>query len=140
VAHPDLDSLLNSLLPFAQQMLSKHGEFRPFAAAMVADGTIERVVYFDGDEHPAANELIERLTGILQKKTVEEGIRAAGICYDSCVTPPGQTEKTDAICCGLERISGESIQLYLPYSKSLFRGLRYGEIFAAHKPMTFFTT
>jgi hypothetical protein len=121
-------------------MLSKHGEFNPFAAAMLADGTVERVAYFDGDEHPAATELIERLTEILRKKAAEKGIRAAGICYDSRVTPPGQTEKADAICCGLERTSGESIQVYLPYSKSLFRGLRYGEIFAAQNTAAFFTT
>lgn len=27
MAHPDLNQLLNALLPFAQEMLAKHGEF-----------------------------------------------------------------------------------------------------------------
>jgi membrane protease YdiL (CAAX protease family) len=30
MAHQDLNELLNALLPFAQQMLEKHGEFFPF--------------------------------------------------------------------------------------------------------------
>jgi len=40
MAHPDLDQLLNAVLPFAQQMLSKHGEFFPFGASMTIDGEI----------------------------------------------------------------------------------------------------
>jgi hypothetical protein len=34
MSRPDLGSLLNVLLPFAREMLAKHGEFFPFAAAM----------------------------------------------------------------------------------------------------------
>ncbi len=34
MAHPDLDELLNALLPFAQQMLTKRGEFFPFGTGM----------------------------------------------------------------------------------------------------------
>jgi hypothetical protein len=29
MAHPDLDKLLNAMLPFGTQMLEKHGEFFP---------------------------------------------------------------------------------------------------------------
>jgi hypothetical protein len=47
MAHPDLDELLNALLPFAQQLLSKHGEFYPFRSAMTTDGEIEAAAYPD---------------------------------------------------------------------------------------------
>ena len=33
MAHPDLEELLNALLPFAQEMLSKHGELVASPAA-----------------------------------------------------------------------------------------------------------
>ena len=38
VARPDLDALMSALLPFAQRMLSKHGEFYPFGAAIDREG------------------------------------------------------------------------------------------------------
>ncbi|MEA2711218.1 MAG: hypothetical protein QOF78_3819 [Phycisphaerales bacterium] len=38
MANPDLDELLNALIPFAQQMLAEHGEFFPFGASMDAKG------------------------------------------------------------------------------------------------------
>jgi hypothetical protein len=41
MAHLDLDQLLNTLIPFAQQMLSKYGELFPFGFAMTANGKIE---------------------------------------------------------------------------------------------------
>jgi hypothetical protein len=31
MAHPDLNQLLNSLLPFAERMLAEHGELFPLA-------------------------------------------------------------------------------------------------------------
>jgi hypothetical protein len=43
MAHPELDELLDTLLPFAQQMLQKHGEFFPFGAAMTSSGEIRHV-------------------------------------------------------------------------------------------------
>jgi len=36
--HPDLDALLNNLLPFAERMLREHGEFYPFGGSITPDG------------------------------------------------------------------------------------------------------
>jgi hypothetical protein len=38
LAHEDLNELLNALLPFAQEMLTKHGEFFPFGVSIAAGG------------------------------------------------------------------------------------------------------
>ena len=40
MAHPDLDKLLNVILPLAQQMLGKHGEYYPFGSSMTTEGQI----------------------------------------------------------------------------------------------------
>src|SRR2546426_1377236 len=98
MAHPDLDQLLNALLPFAQQMLSKHGEFYPFGSAMTTDGQIQAHGAYDGDEHPPSQQLIDLLTQAFRQQAAAGHIRAAAICYDIRTIPPGHSEKTDAIC------------------------------------------
>jgi hypothetical protein len=62
MAHPDLDLLLNAVLPFAQQMLAKHGEFFPFGTSMTTDGEIIANSAYDGDEQPPSQRLIDLLT------------------------------------------------------------------------------
>ena len=42
-AKVDAETLLNSALPFAEKMLSEHGEFYPFGEAMKPDGQIVSV-------------------------------------------------------------------------------------------------
>jgi hypothetical protein len=47
MAHPDLNQLLNSLLPFAERTLAEHGEFFPFGTAMKPDGEIVAVSAYE---------------------------------------------------------------------------------------------
>jgi hypothetical protein len=43
MAHPELNALFKTLLPFAQTMLREHGEFYPFGAVMTSSGEIQQV-------------------------------------------------------------------------------------------------
>ncbi|HWB32492.1 MAG TPA: hypothetical protein VG714_04900 [Acidobacteriaceae bacterium] len=138
MAHEEVNTLLNALLPFAQQMLGKYGEFLPFAAAIDNSGEVQMVGTHDGDEHPSAQQLIDQFTEVFRTQAKTKSIRAAGICYDGRVVPPNQTEKSDAICCILEHGSGETIQLYLPYQNNVNKQIQYGEIFAAALEPRFF--
>jgi hypothetical protein len=130
MAHPDLDELLNALLPFAQQMLSAHGEFFPFGAAMNADGQIALHSAGTGSEQPASTEVIDMLIAVFRQQAANKEVRACGICYDVRVIPPGHTDKTDAICVALEHESGESIGVILPYSKGFWKRMKYGTLYA----------
>jgi hypothetical protein len=138
MAHPDLEELLNALVPFGQEMLSKHGEFFPFGATMSIDGEIIAEAAYDGDEQPPSEQLIELLTQTFRQKAASGQIRAAGICCDVRTIPPGQKDKTDAVCLKLEHQSGEAANLYLPYKKRLFGGYKYGEIFGVARTPEFF--
>ena len=131
MARPDLDDLLNALLPFAKQMLEKYGEFIPFAAAMSSTGEIASVAGDVGNEHPDSQEVIDFLTGVFQRQALAGEIKACGICIDSRVIPAGQTEKTDAILARLEHKDGEAVDVYLPYRKILLRKIKYGDLFGA---------
>lgn len=138
MAHPDLDELLNAVVPIAQQMLSKHGEFYPFGSIVTADGKAEVFAAYEGDDQPPSQQLIDSLTQILREKAAAGTIRAAAICYDARIVPPGQSAKTDAICLSAEHQNGEGSDLYLPYKKGWFGKISYGELFAGARDRVFF--
>lgn len=116
MAHPELNALLDTLLPFAQTMLKEHGEFYPFGAVMSSSGEIRHVgARIEGDDHPPSQPLIELLTENIKKQAAKGELRAAGICYDVLTVPPGEKQKRDAVCCGLEHYLGETVDVFIPY-------------------------
>jgi hypothetical protein len=139
MAHPDLDQLFEALFPFAQLMLSEHGEFYPFGATMQQDGEIVSIgARDDDDDHPPSQHLIDLLTRAFHRQVASGSLRAAGICYDVCIIPPGESVKTDAICCSLEHLSGESVDVFVPYQRNDRDGVRYGKTFAQRRSRQFF--
>lgn len=132
MAHPDLDALLNVLLPFAQQSLKKQGEFYPFGALIDNDGNPECVMAQPtGIKHPQSQEIIDTLTAGFRDKISQDGLKATGICFDGKVIPPGQSGKSDAICFKLEHVSGEAVDVFVPYRKGLFGKIKYDALFAS---------
>jgi len=138
MVHHDLDTLLNDLLPFAKRMLAEEGEFYPFAASMSIDGEITSRGASTGSEHPKSQELIDILTAALQRLASEGSIRAAGICFDVRIIPPGQVDKTDAVQLGLEREGGDAADVFVPYAKLANGEFAYGQMFASRRNPTFF--
>jgi len=131
VAHPDLDQLFNEALPFAQEMLAKHGEFYPFAVSMTSEGEVVHVGADTGDDNPSSPEVIDLLAGGLREQANRRGIRAAALCVDVRTIPPGETEKRDAICARLEHANGETVDVFVPYRKGWLGKPKYGDLFAA---------
>ncbi len=138
MADSDLAQLLNALIPFAQQMLSRHGDYYPFGSSIGLDGTIAHISTFDGNEHPSSPQVIEKLTNIIREKIKNGEIKAAAICYDIRTVPPGQNKKSDAIFIGLEHQSGDAVEICLPYKKNIFGKVTYGRIFAGMRDRQFF--
>lgn len=130
MSRPDLDALLNVLLPFAQNMLAKHGEFYPYAATMTVEGKVTLVDSHDGDEHPTSQAVLDVLHAGLREQANTAEIRAVGVCFDVRVRAPGKLEKTDAVQVNLEHVDGEAVSVFLPYKKSIFGKLEYGDLFA----------
>jgi hypothetical protein len=138
MSRADLNELLPVLFDFAQLMLSKEGEFLPFAASMTPDGKIQSVGGYTGDEHPPSQELIDLLTMAFQRDAAAGKLRATGICMDVRTIAPGETQKTDAICARLEHSDGEAVEVFLPYRKTFLGKIKYGTIFAtAGAPVIF---
>jgi hypothetical protein len=138
MAHEDLNQLLHALVQMAQHLLPKQGEFLPFAATISSDGKVDYAGAYTGEEFPGAQPLLEMLRAVLRQSAADQTIRAAGICYDGLTIPPGQSEKTDSICCSLEHRNGESVSVFVPYRKDRAGQFIYGEIFASHRTPEFF--
>ena len=138
MAHPDLDALFDTLLPFTQKLLSEKGGFLPWAATMSSTGEIQWVGADNGEEFPGAQALIDLLTETFQRQSTLGVLRALGICYDVCVIPPGRSGKSDAVCCSLEHISGEALDVFVPYTKA-DDGIHYDEIYSVRRDPRFFS-
>jgi hypothetical protein len=77
------------------------------------------------------------LTETFHRQSPRGVLRAIGICYDARVRPPGQSDNSDAICCSLEHVSGEALDVILPYTKAA-DGIRYAETFTLIRDPKFF--
>jgi hypothetical protein len=136
--YPDLDALLNDLLPFAERMLAEYGEFYPFGSSITSDGQHISVGAKASSDHPKSQELIDMMTNEFRSQASKAKIRAAGICFDVRVVPPGQVDKTDAIQLALERKGGDAVNVFVPYAQLPDGEFTYGELFACERTPTLF--
>ena len=136
--HPDLDALLNDLLPFAERMLAEHREFYPFGGSITPDGRHISTGAKGSSDRPKSQELVDIMANEFRSQASEGKIRAAGICFDVRVVPPGRVDKTDAIQLALEREGGDAVDVFVPYAQLSDGEFTYGELFACERIPTLF--
>ena len=100
----DAEELMNSLIPFAEKMLSEHGEFFPYGGTMKPDGKIVSVAGYSGSEHPPSQEIIDLLRKAFKEAAKAKECKATGLVYDVRVTVPESGEKSDALALSLIHI------------------------------------
>jgi hypothetical protein len=88
-AKEECEALMNSAVPFADQMLRQHREFYPYGEAMAADG---------------------------QEGARTGEYKATALVVDIRVVPPGKDAKQDAIAVRLDHRDGYSVVVVFPYS------------------------
>jgi hypothetical protein len=125
----EIEQLLNYLLPFAERMLSSHGEFYPYAATMDVGGEVQ-AVSAAGDERPDVGELLLTLHTELREQAAQGAIRASGIAADVTLTDPDSGEERDAVQLELDHAETDAVDVYVPY-KSGNEGIEFGELVAA---------
>lgn len=140
MAHPDLDDLLSAMLPFAQDMLAKQGEFFPFGGCMKADGQIELLSAHPGDENASSQEAIDMLAAELIARAQAGEIRAGGVCYDVTLTPDGGGEDRDAICTSLDHVEDDPVDVFQLYRAHPAREPEYQELTASPGTIPLFLT
>ena len=132
-----VELLMNEGVPFAERMLSEHGEFYPFGVVMTAEATIVHVGAKDGREHPPSQAVLDLLLNHMKASAADGRYRAIAAFFDVRVQRPGARVKTDAIQVGLEHQEGYCADVFFPYS--IEKGsVRFGEIFAQRRTGTVF--
>ena len=82
MSHPDLNQLLDSLLPLAERMLAERGEFPPFGGIMNQTGEILALGAYDRKENPAPQNVIEIMTKTLRQRARSVLISEVGIVWN----------------------------------------------------------
>jgi hypothetical protein len=126
----EIQELLNFLLPFAERMLTEHGEFYPYAVTMATDGEVSAVAAEAGDEEPDVSDLLVELHVLLRERAADGAIRASGIAADVTLTDPDSGDTTDAVQVELDHAEGDAVDIYVPY-ESAGDGVKFGELVAA---------
>jgi hypothetical protein len=110
------ETLLSSVIPFAEKMLTEHGEFYPFGATMKIDGSVALAAADDGTARPFSNPLIKMLRDGFVAQAKDGTIVASALAYDVRVIPPGATEKKDAVAVELDHREHYSVVVFFPYT------------------------
>jgi hypothetical protein len=112
----DCDELLNFVMPFAEQMLGRHGEFHPFGAAMRTDGQIVPVTGSTSRwRRPSAAELTRKIKDALVAGARSGEYRATAVAYDMRVTLPSDGRQSDAVAVAVDHHDGYSAIVVFPY-------------------------
>jgi hypothetical protein len=111
----DCEPLMNFLLPFAEQMLSSHGEFLPFGVMMRSNGELAPVAGYDGDEHPQSADLIRLIKEGFVQSARQGQSKATALAYDMRIKLSPTGESSDAIAVSMNHRDNYSIVVIFPY-------------------------
>lgn len=112
----EAQQLVDAVLPFAEQALSKYGEFYPFGAELSSAGKVAAAMGYNDQEHPSSAEVIAMLHAGFAAKAKAGQVRATALAYDARVQSPGAASKSDAVAIELEHRDGYNATVYFPYT------------------------
>lgn len=113
-AQADCDRMLDTALPFAQQMLEAYGEFYPYAMRMLDNGTTEGLTAKPGsDPWPKSDAVLGKLYDRLATQAAT--LRAVAVVADVVLTT--DAAPIDAIKVDIEHREGVALSVLVPYEK-----------------------
>lgn len=116
----ECEIVMNFGLPLAADMLKRHGEFRPFAAAMRPNGEVVCLGAYDGRDYPSLAGSFADLIASLKEALIAGARRreyvATALFYDVGFTLQAGDARTDAIAISLDHREAYSVIVLLPYT------------------------
>lgn len=115
-AKQDSEKLLNAVLPLAEKMLRRYGEFYPYGGYMKLDGTVVDIGAEDPDtDHPKSRDLIYVLRSSFREMAAAGQCKAVAIVSDVVVSLPDSNRRSDAIQVCVDHKDGYSAEVFFPY-------------------------
>lgn len=129
-AKQESEKLMNAVLPLAEKMLRRYGEFYPYGGYMKPDGKIVDVGAEDSEtEHPKSKDLSDSLRSSFRGLARTNQCKAVAVAFNVAVNLPDSNRKSDAIQVCLDHADGYSVEVFFPYQ--IVNGeVAYGETFA----------
>jgi hypothetical protein len=126
----DFENVADPLISASTLFLRNRGAFLPHGATLLADGEVRLIMAVPPDFETRAGtayEVLPLLHQSLRKAATESHVVAVAACEDVRITIGGKSE-SPAIKVLIEHVRGLTAAFYLPYSKRLFRGYRFGDM------------
>ncbi len=84
----ECEGLMQEALPFAENLLRKHGEFFPYGRALDLNGAVLHFAAYDGREQPPSVDLMRLLKQGFAQGAKEGKYKATAMVYDVRVSLP----------------------------------------------------
>lgn len=109
----ELNDLLNGAVEVASELLEAHGEFDPFALALLGDGKVLHLEPEIESDDVEAEQLVESLRATLRERLSE--LRACVIVADVTLEDEAEEAMTAAIAISMEHVADEPVACFVPY-------------------------
>ena len=114
----EIGQLIQYSVSFADEALSKYGEFYPFASYVGPIGELVPIGIYSGNEFPDSNDLIAEFETLFEQRKVRGEIVAYAIAIDVRITNQKFPQSTDAIAIKTYHMQREQqVTYYYPYEK-----------------------
>ena len=134
-AKSECEFLVGVLLPLAEKYIRKHGEFYPFGAVLLNNGTVEMLNTYDENVPFDSKLAIDSLINTYKKLASEEKIKASAIAWHSTMKK-SNGENSDAIIVSLEHKNKYSVVVAESYveagiiKKGIFKRVKFDDFCA----------
>jgi hypothetical protein len=123
----DLAAVSGPLFDLARKHISDRGAFLPFGATLGKDGKISLHAGANDKEMASSVEILPLVHAGLRRTVEQGGVMALGVCEWVKITQKDGVQ-TDAIKVLVEHSKGGAFRFYVPCSKALFKGWRFGDM------------
>ncbi|MFV1958402.1 MAG: hypothetical protein ACC662_03205 [Planctomycetota bacterium] len=122
-----LQEILAALVPFARSQLEELGHCPPVAAGLDGAGEIDLLLP-PANVEGSTESFLDVLRTALRAGARRHEYDAVGLCAEVQAQRLDDPQPIDAICVHLEA-PGESLQYFVPYTRTRDDGIDYGETF-----------
>jgi len=128
-AREKAEQLVSALLPYAEEMLVKTGEFVPYGGVITPDGNVHLVEFTVDEGKPSAEQIFQSA-----KETMREGAQAGkytttALVANVTVAKSDEEQTISAVSVALDDVEGNSLEIFFPYTMSAGK-VEFGTAFA----------